>query len=114
MDATLIQYGFKEKNILSVIEKGLLDMETFRAFSTPEEIFQLHRKEDIDCLISNFNVFRLHYVATDLFTGYIPEVIDAMDEKTFEIYVNYHLTMCERMDMLGITNHGLDIVKKYK
>jgi 2-polyprenyl-3-methyl-5-hydroxy-6-metoxy-1,4-benzoquinol methylase len=114
MDATLIQYGFEGGNISNVIEKGLLDTETFRAFSTPEEIFQLYRKEDIDYLISGFNVFRLHYVATDLFTDYIRETIDTMDEKTFEIYIKYHLKMCERMDMTGITNHSLDIVKKYE
>jgi 2-polyprenyl-3-methyl-5-hydroxy-6-metoxy-1,4-benzoquinol methylase len=112
MDATLITYGFQRGNILKVIEKGLLNTETFRAFSTPEEIFQLYRKEDIDCLISNFNVVRLHYVATDLYTNYIPETIDLMDEQTYELYLNYHLKMCERMDMVGITHHSLDIVKK--
>jgi 2-polyprenyl-3-methyl-5-hydroxy-6-metoxy-1,4-benzoquinol methylase len=112
MDATLITYGFQRGNILKVIEKGLLNTETFRAFSTPEEIFQLYRKEDIDYLASNFNVTRLHYVATDLYTNYFSETVDLMDERTFEIYLNYHLKMCERKDMVGITHHSLDIVKK--
>ncbi len=35
-----------------------------------------------------------------------------MDEKTFAFYLDYHLCVCERSDIVGITNHALDIFKK--
>jgi ubiquinone/menaquinone biosynthesis C-methylase UbiE len=67
-DSTIIQYGFIRNNIKALLEKGILQKETYKAYSTEEDLFQLHRREDIDYLNSFFKVFRLHYVATDLFT----------------------------------------------
>jgi ubiquinone/menaquinone biosynthesis C-methylase UbiE len=114
MDASIVNYGFRDSNIIKLIEKGLIDIDTFKAFSTPAEVFQLYRKEDIDYLVSDLNVFRLHYVATDLYTNYFREAIDAMDERTYEIYIKYHIKMCERSDVVGITHHSLDILKKHE
>jgi 2-polyprenyl-3-methyl-5-hydroxy-6-metoxy-1,4-benzoquinol methylase len=114
MDASIVNYGFRNGNIIKLIEKGLIDIDTFKAFSTPTEVFQLYRKEDIDYLVSNLKVFRLHYVATDLFTNYFRETIDAMDEQTYEMYIKYHIKMCERSDIVGITHHSLDILRKYE
>lgn len=111
-DASIICYGFRGGNIDTLLHKGLLDTETFKAFSSPEEIFELYRKEDIFKLMDNFRVTRLHYVATDLITNFIRETVDAMDDKTFELYMKYHLAICERPDMVGVTHHSIDIVKK--
>lgn len=111
-DASILCYGFMGGHLNELIDKGLLDTDTFMAFSTPAEIFQLYRKEDIDELISHFNVSRLHYVATDLATNYIRETIDAMDEETFKLYLKYHFAICERSDLVGATHHSLDIVRK--
>ena len=38
--------------------------------------------------------------------------IDAMDDETFAFYVKYHLHICERPDMIGATNHILDVFRK--
>ena len=40
------------------------------------------------------------------------ELIDAMDEETFRLYLNYHFATCERGDLVGITSHALDIFQK--
>jgi 2-polyprenyl-3-methyl-5-hydroxy-6-metoxy-1,4-benzoquinol methylase len=114
MDASIINYGFMGNNIGQLVEKNLLELDIFKANSTPNEIFQLYRKEDIDYINSNFKIFRLHYVATDLFTNYFPKIIDNMDEKTYELYIKYHLLMCERMDVTGITHHSIDILRKHE
>lgn len=111
-DATLICDAFKGGHIFEYISKDLIDTETFKTFSTPEDVFQLYRKEDIDALNSCFNVTRLHYVATDLITNYMREVIDAMDDELFAMYLKYHFTVCERSDMVGATHHSLDILRK--
>lgn len=111
-DASFICYGFRDGNIDELISKGLLDTETFKAFSTPAEIFELYRKEDILDLMKHFDATRLHYVATDLFTNYMRDIVDPMDDKRFELYLKYHFSICERPDMSGITHHSLDIVRK--
>ena len=56
--------NIKDGNIDMLINKGLLDPITFKASSTPEEIFELHQKEDIFQLMDTFDVTRLDYVAT--------------------------------------------------
>lgn len=111
-DASVICYGFKAGNIDALISNGMLDTESFKAFSTPADIFELYRKEDIFQLMSRFEVTRLHYVATDLATNYMRDTVDAMDDRTFELYLKYHFSICERSDMVGATHHSLDIVRK--
>ena len=111
-DGSIICYGFRQGNIDTLVNKGLLDIETFKAFSTPAEIFELYRKEDIDELMNRFEVSRLHYVATDLATNYMRDTIDSMDDETFNTYLKYHFSICERSDMVGATHHSLDIVRK--
>lgn len=111
-DASLISFGFKDGNIFDLIKKGLINTETFKTFSTPEELFQLYRKEDIDALNSGFNITRLHYVATDLMTNHMRDVIDAMDDDMYAMYLKYHFAVCERSDMVGATHHSLDILMK--
>jgi len=111
-DASILNYGFRRGNIFELIEKGLLDPITFRAFSTPEDVFELFRKTDIDALVNGFPIKRLHFVAADLYTNYFRETIDTMDDNTFAVYLNYHFSVCEREDMVGITHHSLDVLTK--
>ena len=87
-------------------------MDTFKCNSTPSEIITLYRKEEIDELMKNFKVNRLHYVGTDMLTRFIAKEVDEMDDPTFDLYMKYQLYICERNDMVGVTNHILDIFRK--
>ncbi len=111
-DASILQHGFLKGNIHRLIEGGLVDPETYRAFSRPEELFELHRVEDIEALRSHFDATPLHLVATDGYANHMREALAAMDEATFERYRRYHFATCERPDMLGLSNHTLDIFRK--
>lgn len=111
-DASILSYGFIRGKIHEIIEKCMLDTETFDTFSNPWDIFELYRKEDIDKLRSEFNVTQLHFVASDGYANHMRETVDQMDDKTFELYLKYHLTTCERQDMVGYSHHTLDIFRK--
>jgi ubiquinone/menaquinone biosynthesis C-methylase UbiE len=111
-DGSIISYGFHRGNIHALINKGLLDPQTCKAVSSPEEIFELYRKDEIFQLMTNFEVSRLHYVATDLATNFMRDAVDSMDDETFELYLKYHFSICERPDLVGATHHSLDIVRK--
>ena len=111
-DLTVYQYCFGRNMILDTIAKNKIDLRSYKCFSLPEDIFQLHRKEDIDALMSHFKVSRLHYVGTDMLTHFMRGCVDEMSDEVFEIFINYHLSICEREDMIGATNHILDIFKK--
>jgi hypothetical protein len=92
--------------------RDLVDPVTFKASSDPAELFQLYRKEDIDQLMSVFPVMRLHYVGTDMATNYMRQSVDEMDEELFELYLKYHFTICERVDLVGASHHILDVFRK--
>ena len=113
-DGCLLDEGFKRGNIsvTEYIEKGLIDALTFAAKSDPKDLFELVRKENIDDLMSVFPVTRLHYVAADGCALFMREAVDAMDNDTFELYLKYHVSTCEREDLLGVTSHAIDIFKK--
>lgn len=113
-DGCLLDEGFNRGNVSvsEYIKNGLLDAETFAAKSEPKDLFELVRKEDIDDLMADFPITRLHYVATDGCALFMREAIDAMNDETFQLYLQYHFTTCERTDLLGITSHALDIFKK--
>ncbi|MCM1053981.1 MAG: class I SAM-dependent methyltransferase [Bacteroides sp.] len=113
-DATIVRFCFGKGMINIEPYRSLVDPVTFKAASTPSELFALHRKEDIDALIKALPVKRLNFVGTDMAANYMRETVDNMDEETFGSFLNYHFRICERQDMVGASDHFLDILEKNK
>jgi len=111
-DATMFQFVFGKLQITEEKYRALIDPVTFKAHTPPEELFVLMRKEDIDALMQDFAAQRLHYVGTDINARYLRAVLDGMDEETFATYMRYNLYICERPDMVGLTNHILDVFRR--
>lgn len=111
-DATILQFCFLRGMLNDEHYKSLIDPVTFKAHSDPAELFELHRKEEVDALRSHFNVTPLHYVATDGYAHYMRAALSEMDEQLYEQYLRYHFATCERTDMVGYSNHTLDIFRK--
>lgn len=111
-DASILLYGFAHGQIHNIIEKCMLDPVTFETFSQPWDLFELHRKEDIDDLRNHFPVTQLHFLATDGYANHMRKTLAEMDEATFQLFLRYHFATCERADMIGYSNHTLDIFRK--
>lgn len=111
-DASILLYCFGKGQIHNDIKEGRLNPETFKTHSNPSDIFELYRKEDIDLLRNRFNVTQLAFIATDGYTNHMKETINQMDDETYELYLKYHLTICERQEMIGFSHHTLDIFRK--
>lgn len=111
-DASILMYGFIRGEIHNIIEKCMLDPVTFKTFSKPWDLFELHRKEDIDALRERFKVTQLHFLATDGYANHMRKTLDEMDEATFELFLRYHFATCERLDLVGYSNHTLDVFRK--
>ena len=113
-DASILETGFVINgfDIIDYINKGKIDPITFATHSEPEDLFELVRREDIDDLMSNFDIERLHYVATDFMARFLREALSEMDEEMFNLYLRYHFAVCERSDMVGLTHHSLDVFRK--
>lgn len=111
-DATMVQFCFGRGMLKEQRYRELVDFETFKASSDPAELFQLYRIEDIDALMANFATERLRFVGTDMATNYMRPVVDEMDDAFFDLFLQYHFTICERQDMVGVSHHFLDIFRK--
>lgn len=111
-DATIVQFCFQRGMIREERYRSLIDPVTFKAGSDPAELFELYRREEIDALMRDLPVKRLHFVGSDLATNYMRPEIDAMDDELFELYLRYHFAVCEREDLVGASHHILDIFRR--
>lgn len=111
-EATMIQFCFGRGMLLQERYRELVDPVTFKAASDPAELFQLYRKEEIDDLNRLLPVSRLHFLGSDMATNYMRQTIDEMDEELFRLYLDYHFSICERQDCVGVSHHFLDVLEK--
>ena len=113
-EAQIIKACFMRGLIKEKRYRDYIDTTTYKLTANPENVFELYRKEEIDHLISDLNVERLHYIGTDMATSYMKDCVDAMDEDTFKKYMDYHFILCERADCIGVSHHSLDVLRKLK
>lgn len=111
-EATMVQYCFGRGMLREERYRKLVDPVTFKASSDPAELFQLYRREEIDDLMADFAVERLHFVGTDMATNYMRQQIEEMEDDLYELYLKYHFSICERSDLVGASHHFLDICRK--
>ena len=107
----ILTYGFKENNILNAIKNNDID-KTYHITPKETELYSMVRLEDINELKKLANLKRLKILSQDGATDYIRSVINKMDVETFKEYIKYHLSICERKELLGASSHVLDILKK--
>ena len=110
-EPTVILYVFAAKHLDEALNNDMLTKD-WHCKSEPKEIIDLVRTEDIAALDSAFPVERLKLVATDGAAHYLRDMIDGMDDMTFSKWMDYHFSVCERQDLIGASNHTLDILKK--
>ena len=110
-EPTIIQYVFLENHLNDIMKMNTLLTDDWHCKSEPKEIFELVRIEDISLLNSMFSLDRIKLVATDGASHYLRGFIDEMDQYTFSKWMEYHFATCERQDLIGASNHTLDILK---
>lgn len=109
-EASVIQFGFQRGNLRDLLAKDMLT-EDFHCVTRPVDVFEMVRTEDITRLNELAGLERVKLIAADGAANYMRETIDAMDDETFEQWMRYHFATCERQDLIGATNHALDILR---
>ena len=107
----VLTYGFKENNVKACLEDGRLNSE-FHCVSEEKDLYDYVRLEDIDKLDEAAGLTRIQIISADGPADYMRPVLNAMDEATFQLFVEYHLSTCERPELLGAGAHTLDILRK--
>lgn len=107
----LLTISFISNRIKECLDYNMLTKD-YHCISTPKELFDLVRIEDINRINSNFDIDREKLIATDGATRYFREEVNAMDDETYNIYLDYHFKICERQDLISTSHHWLDILIK--
>lgn len=108
---SVITYGFKENNIRKCVEEGKVT-EDFHTVSEPKDLYDYVRLEDINQLVEASGLKRIKIISADGPANYLRPTLNAMDEETYELFIKYHLSTCERPELLGAGAHTLDILRK--
>ncbi len=108
---SILTYGFKEGHIKECLQDGRVNR-AFRVTPKPEDLYDYMRLEDIATVNAAAAVERLQIVSADGPANYMRQILNAMDEETFELFMQYHLSTCERPELLGAAAHTLDILRK--
>lgn len=108
---SIVVHGFKDNFIKESIANGKVN-EAFRVTPQAEDLYDYVRLEDIDAVNQAANVERMQIVAADGPANYMRQCLNAMDDETYELFIQYHLSTCERPELLGASAHTLDILRK--
>ena len=107
----IITHGFIENTIKEDIKNNLID-NTFHITPKEDDLYSMVRLEDINHYKDTLNLKRVKILSQDGPTDYLRSTINKMDDETFELYYKYHLSTCEKAELLGASSHVLDILKK--
>lgn len=107
----VLTYAFKENHIKECLRDHRLT-EDFHSIAEEQHLYDYVRIEDINSLNEATGLERVKIISPDGASDYMRPVLNAMDEETFEIYIRYHLSICERQDLIGAGAHTLDILKR--
>lgn len=105
---SVIEYAFMENNYKNVKDK--LDS-TYR-IDDPDNLFFQVRIEDMDELNKMAGLKLITRFASDGPSDYIRHTLNEMDDETFNAFIDFHQSTCERKELLGASSHVVDILSK--
>ena len=108
---SILTYGFRQNHILECLENGKISKD-FRVQPEAEDLYDYVRLEDMDAYNKAAGLKRIKVISADGPSDYMRPVLNAMDEATFEAFIHYHLTICERPELVGAGSHTVDILSK--
>lgn len=108
---SILTHGFKDGKIKESLEQKKLS-DNFHVIAEPEDLYDYVRLEDIAAYNDAAGLERIQIVSADGPANYMRQVLNAMDDETYDLFIQYHLSICERADLMGASAHTLDILRK--
>ena len=110
-DYAIITHGFIDNNIKESLKAKEIN-EAFHVTPKPTDLYSRLTLEEINELNKITNLKRIKIISPDGPANYIRQALNKMDDETFDLYIKYHLSTCEKKELLGASAHVLDILKK--
>ncbi len=110
-DYSVLVHGFRDGHIKEALKNGKID-KNFQTQTNIDDLYSYVRLELIEKLNKDLNLERIKIIAADGPADYMRPILNKMDDETFELFMQYHLSTCERQDLIGASSHTLDILRK--
>lgn len=111
-DLTVLTWGFQLKNIYDNYGDNKQVLTNFKPNNDESLIFNMRYYDEVKDIMNKYNVKKITYVATDGVGRVMRDVINDMNDEEYKMYIDYHLSICEREDLMGYSGHILSIVEK--
>ncbi len=111
-DLTMLTWGFQDKNIYDNYGENKQVSLNFKPNNSEDLIFNMRYFNEVKALINKFDVKSICYVATDGIGRLMKDVINNMTDEEYKMFVKYHLSICEREDLIGYSGHILSVLEK--
>ena len=89
--------------------EGAYDKESFKLYDFP---FVFHTVDTARALLQEAGIRICHQVAADGVSELLQEMINGLDEASYQQYLRYHFYICEKPECLGMSNHLLFVGEK--
>jgi SAM-dependent methyltransferase len=78
----------------------------------PDEVFATLRIDELEELLSDYEIEILREVATDGIAPLVKDRINSLTDKQFSVWVEYQMAVCERRELQGYSSHMLCICRR--
>ena len=106
-------------NDMVILTELAFDIDFFKRDSYNKDTFKLndfpfvfHTVDDAKELMRKVDLDILNIVAQDGASEFMADRINQLDDEDYMIYLDYHFYICEKPEMLGMTNHLMFICRK--
>ena len=89
--------------------QGYYDKDTFQLDDIP---FQFHTVPAARHLLEKADISLCHEVAADGVSELLKDLVNGLDEESYQQYLRYHFYLCEKPECLGMSNHLLFVGEK--
>ena len=107
---SVLTYCFKQRHIKDVMANSALTGD-WHTKPGEDELYTYMRLEDINNLNDKSGLTRIKIFAADGASDYMRRELNALDENEFELFKQYHLSICERPELLGASSHLVDVLQ---
>lgn len=109
-DSIMVDWALKDRQLVRGYKKDF--DENFKIINYPGGIFAAFYIQEFLDWMSKFPIAFLHNVATDGMARHVREEIDQLNDEEFDLWLQYHFSTCERLELQGYSNHLLYIGRK--
>lgn len=110
---SILTYCFKQRHIQDVMQGGRITAD-FHTVPAEDDLYTYLRVEDIDALNARSGLKRVKLIAADGAADYMRRELNALTEEEFSLFLQYHLSTCERPELVGASSHVVDILRNEK